>query len=72
MSQVLGQDVEQSDEFYKAEFYRILEKIRLNNEKMDRDQEKIDRLALKSKKTLKRIDEKIIEIEKTLVLCGIS
>ncbi len=72
MSQVLEQDVEQSEEFYKAEFYKILGKIRLNNQKMDKDQEEIDRLKLKSNETLKRIDQKILEIEKTLVLCGIK
>ncbi len=72
MSQVLEQDVEQSEEYYKAEFDRIMEKIRLNNEKMDKDQEEIDRLSKKSKKTLERIDQKILEIEKTLVLCGLK
>lgn len=72
MSQVLEQDVEQSEEYYKAEFDRIMGKIRLNNEKMDKDQEEIDRLSKKSKKTLERIDQKILEIEKTLVLCGLK
>ncbi|MGI8670622.1 MAG: hypothetical protein ACR2J3_12385 [Aridibacter sp.] len=72
MSQVLEQDIEQSEEFYKAEFYKILEKIKLNNQKMKRDEEEFDRLELKSQKTLERIDQKILEIEKTLVLCGIK
>ncbi len=72
MSQVLEQDVEQSDESYRAEFYKILDKIKLNNQKMESDQKEIDRLEIKSQKTLERIDQKIADIEKTLVLCGIK
>ncbi|MGI8670620.1 MAG: hypothetical protein ACR2J3_12375 [Aridibacter sp.] len=66
MSQVLEQDVTQSDEFYKAEFYRILEKIKLNNEIMERDQEEIDFLKQNSRETLKQIDKNLEKIEATL------
>lgn len=66
MSQVLEQDVTQTDEFYKAEFYRILEKIKLNNEIMERDQEEIDFLKQNSRETLKRIDKNLEKIEATL------
>lgn len=66
MSQVLEQDVTQTDEFYKAEFDRILEKIKLNNEIMERDQEEIDFLKQNSRETLKRIDKNLEKIEATL------
>ncbi len=71
MSQVLEQDVTQSDGFYKAEFYKILEKIKLNNEIMERDQEEIDFLKQNSRETLKRIDKNLEKIEATLEIIRI-
>jgi hypothetical protein len=66
MSQILEQEVTKSDEYYKKEVRRMLEKIRLNNEKMDRDQVEIDRLKEQSREILDRIEVKIRNIEKLL------
>lgn len=66
MSQILEQDAIQSDEFYKEEFRQLIEKIRLNNEIMERDQEEINYLKLKSRETLKRIDANLAKIAATL------
>jgi hypothetical protein len=66
MSQVLEQDATQSDEFYKNEIRRMLEKIHLNNEIMKRDQEEIDWLKKQSRETIKRIDANLAIIERTL------
>ncbi len=67
MSQVLEQDVTESDEFYKSEIRRMVEQMRKNNEIMERDQQEIDLLKQKSRETLKRIDENLATIERTLV-----
>ena len=66
MSQVLEQEVTQSDEVYKEEFRQLIEKIKLNNEIIERDQEEIDWLKQKSRETLKRIDINLAKIEATL------
>ncbi|CAN5857971.1 hypothetical protein BH20ACI4_BH20ACI4_32540 [soil metagenome] len=66
MSQVLEQDVTQSDEFYKNEIHRMVEQMQRNNEIIERDQEEINQLKMKSRETLKRIDENLAKIEATL------
>ena len=66
MSQVLEQEVTQSDEVYKEEFRQLIEKIKLNNEIIERDQEEIDWLKQKSREILKRIDINLAKIEATL------
>ncbi|CAN5438717.1 hypothetical protein BH10ACI1_BH10ACI1_14270 [soil metagenome] len=66
MSQVLEPNATQSDEFYKNEINRMLEQIHLNNEIMKRDQEEIDWLKKQSRETMKRIDENLAIIERTL------
>ena len=66
MSQVLEQDATQSDEFYREEFNRLMEKIKLNNQIIERDQEEIDFLKNQSRETLKRIDINLAKIEATL------
>ncbi len=67
MSQVLEQDVTQSDEFYQKEIHRMLEEMRKNNEIMKRDQDEIDWLKSQSRQTMKRIDENLARIERMLV-----
>ncbi len=66
MSQLLEQDITESDEYYKEEIRRIIEKMRMNNEIMERDQEEIDWLKQNSRETLKRIDENLAKIEAIL------
>ncbi len=63
MSQVLNTEVTQTDKFYEQEVYRMLGEIRRNNEKMERDQEEIDRLKKQSAKNLQRIEIKIQKLE---------
>jgi predicted phage gp36 major capsid-like protein len=67
MSQVLNQEVIQTDEYYQQEIRRMLEEMSKNNEIMQRDQEEIDWLKQKSRETLKRIDENLAKIERTLI-----
>ena len=67
MSQVLNQEVVQTDEYYQQEIRRMLDEMRKNNEIMQRDQEEIDWLKQKSRETLKRIDENLAKIERTLI-----
>ncbi len=67
MNQVLEQESIQSDEFYRQEINNLLSKIRLNNEKMERDQEEIDWLKKQSRETLNRIDENLFRIERMLI-----
>lgn len=67
MSQVLEQDVTESDEFYKSEIRRMVEQMRKNNEIMECDQQEIDLLKQTSRETLKRIDENLATIERTLI-----
>ncbi len=67
MSQVLEQDITESDEFYKNEIHRMVEQMRKNNEIMERDQQEIDLLKQKSREALKRIDENLATIERTLI-----
>lgn len=67
MSQVLEQDTAQSNEFYKKEIRRMIEQMSKNNEIMKRDQDEIDWLKKQSRETLKRIDENIAIIERTLI-----
>jgi hypothetical protein len=66
MSQILEQDVTESDDFYKTEIRRMIEQMRRNNDIIERDQEEIDWLKQKSSETLKRIDENLAKIEATL------
>ncbi len=66
MSQVLEQESIKSDKFYKQEIRNLLSKIRLNNEKMERDQEEIERLEAESKSNLHRIEMKLQRIESIL------
>lgn len=66
MNQVLEQDVTESDEFYKNEIRRMVEQMRINNEIMERDQQEIEWLKQKSRETLKRIDENLATIERSL------
>ncbi len=66
MNQVLEQDATKSDEFYKEEFNRLIEKIKVNNQIIERDQEEIDFLKQQSRETLKRIDINLAKIEATL------
>ncbi len=67
MSQVLNQEVIQTDEYYQQEIRRMPEEMSKNNEIMQRDQEEIDWLKQKSRETLKRIDENLAKIERTLI-----
>lgn len=66
MNQVLEQESVQSDEFYRQEINNLLSKIRLNNEKMERDQEEIERLEAESKSNLQRIGIKLQRITSIL------
>ena len=66
MSQVLEQDITQSDEYYKKEVRRLIAEMQKYNEIMKRDQEEIDWLKKQSRETLKRIDANLAIIEKTL------
>ncbi|CAN5459397.1 hypothetical protein BH18ACI1_BH18ACI1_03270 [soil metagenome] len=63
MSQVLEQDIIQSDEFYKQEVHRMLAEMQRKNEKMERDQEEIDWLKKQSLESLRRIDHNLQRIE---------
>ena len=66
MSQVLEQDITQSDEYYKKEVRRLIAEMQKNNEIMKRDQEEIDWLKAQSAKTMRQIQENLETIEKTL------
>lgn len=67
MNQVLNKEAIQTDEYYQQEIRRMLEQMRRNDEIMQRDQEEIDWLKKKSRETLKRIDENLAIIERTLI-----
>jgi hypothetical protein len=66
MSQVLNQETPQTDEFYKQEIHKMLAEMSRHNDKMNRDQEEISRLEMKSKNNLQRIEIKLQEIERIL------
>ena len=67
MSQVLEQEITQSDEYYQQEVRRMLAEMQRKNEIMKHDQEEIDYLKQRSRETLQRIDENLVRIEAVLL-----
>ena len=66
MSQILDQEILQSDDYYKQEIHRIIDEFQKKNKKMERNQKEIDNLKKRSAETLKQIDIKLLEIERLL------
>ncbi len=67
MSQILEQEVTQSDEYYKKEIRRMIKEMQFKNEQMDKTQLEIEKFQKRSAETLKRIDNNIQKIENILI-----
>jgi hypothetical protein len=66
MNPALDTNVVHTDKYYRRETNRLLDKIRKNNERMEKTQKEIDALKKQSDRDLRRLGKKIRELQDLL------